>query len=132
LRNPADIRAFLNLSLAQISQFITDPTSHNQNIISRKTWWAWENETRTPHIDQVRQIEQVIASALHRELAYDSMLDESPRKFIIRIAVGARRWTVRAYVACARCGRMYNLRRIASRRCMRCVNKANVRAKGKK
>lgn len=124
LRGPADVRAFLGLSLRQISRGITDTRAHIEHPISRSLYYYWETEARTPTTEQVRQIERLIEKALHAELAYDVMLDESPRRFVIRISVGRSRWYIRAYVACTKCGRRYNIRRIASKRCKRCITKS--------
>ncbi len=124
LRGPSEIRAYLNLSLGQIRLEITDTTAHTPHPISRSLYHGWETGERVPHIEQVRQLERLIEKSLHAELAYDFMLDESPRRFVIRISVGRSRWYVKAFVACAKCKRMYNIRRIASKRCKRCITKS--------
>jgi hypothetical protein len=124
LRGPVDVRAFLNLSLGQIVLGITDTTARIPHPVHRSLYFYWEKGTRTPTIEQVRQIERLIEKALHAELAYDVMLDESLCKFVIRITVGRSRWYVRAYTACAKCKRMYNISRIASKRCKRCITKS--------
>jgi hypothetical protein len=124
LTGPADIRAFLNMSLSQISIQIIEPKSRVKNTINRSTYSYWESGRLTPRIEQVRQIEIILENALHAELAYDKMLDEYPRHFHIRIEVGARRWFVRAFVACAKCGRPYHITRLASKRCKRCITKS--------
>jgi hypothetical protein len=124
LRGPSDVRAFLGLTLGQIVMSITDTHAHIQHPVHRSLYYKWEIGERTPTVEQVRQIERLIEASLHSELAYDYMLDESPRKFKIRISVGRFRWYVRAYVACSKCKRMYNIRRIASKRCRRCITKS--------
>lgn len=124
MTGPADIRAFLNMSLSQISIQIIDPANRTKNTINRSTYSYWESGRLTPRIEQVRQIEIILENALHAELAYDKMLDEYPRRFHIRIEVGARRWFVRAFVACAKCGRTYHITRLASKRCKRCITKS--------
>ena len=124
LRGPADIRAFLGLSLGQIVLNIIDTAARIPRSVDRSLYYYWETGTRTPTIDQVRQLERLIEKSLHAELAYDSMLDESSRKFVIRISVGRSRWYVKAYTACARCKHMYHIPRIASRRCRRCIRKS--------
>jgi len=124
LTGPADIRVFLNLSLSRISIQITDPVSRTRNNINRSTYSYWESGRLKPRIEQVRQIELILENALHAELAYDKMLDEYPRRFHIRIEIGARRWFVRAIVACAKCGRPYHITRLVSKRCKRCITKS--------
>jgi hypothetical protein len=124
LAGPSDIRAFLDMSLSQISMLITNTASHSQNHINRSTYSYWESGRLSPQPDQVRQIETIIETELHKELAYDKMLDEYPRRFHIRIEVGARRWFVRAFVACVKCGRPYHITRLASKRCKRCITKS--------
>jgi len=124
LSGPADIRAFLDMSLAQIAALITNTASHSQNHINRSTYSYWESGRLTPQPDLVRQIETILETELHKELAYDKMLDEYPRKFHIRIEIGARRWFVRAFVACVKCNRTYHITRLASRRCRRCITKS--------
>lgn len=128
LRGPADIRAFLNLSLGQIAFNILDTTAHLNHPISRSTYWDWEVGRRKPTVEQVRQIERLIEKSLHAELAYDAMLDDSLlRKFVVRIKVGHSRWYVKAFTACSKCARMYHVTRIVSKRCKRCI----VRSKRK-
>jgi len=124
LRGPADVRAFLDLSLSQIVLNITDTKARIQHPVHRSLYYYWETGARTPTTEQIRQIERMIEKSLHTELAYDSMLDESKRKFVIRISVGRSRWYVKAYTACIKCKRMYNIRRIASKRCKRCITKS--------
>ena len=124
LRGAADVRAFLNVSLGQIALGIIDTSARIPHPIHRTLYYYWETGKRTPTIEYIRQIERMIETALHVELAYDVMLDESPRKFVIRIKVGRSRWYVKAYTACAKCRRMYNISRIASRRCKRCITKS--------
>ena len=124
LTGPADIRAFLQMSLSQISINITDPASRTKNSINRSTYSYWESGRLTPRIEQVRQIESILENALHAELAYDKMLDEYPRRFHIRIEVRERRWFVRAFVACAKCRKPYHITRLASKRCHRCITKS--------
>jgi len=124
LTGPADIREFLSLSLAQISMLITSTSSHTEHHIDRSTYSYWESGRLTPELAQMRQIETIISDGLHKELAYDKLLDEYPRRFHIRIEVGARRWFVRALTACAKCKRPYHITRLASKRCRRCITKS--------
>jgi hypothetical protein len=123
LHSLADVREFLNLSLRQLALHVTDPTSHAEHTISKSRIWDLEQGRGELHVEQIRQIEDVLEAALHAEFAYDRMLDESPRKFVVRITV-KKRWYVRAYTACAKCRRMYHITRISSRRCQRCINRS--------
>lgn len=124
IRDPRDARAFLDMSLSQITILIPNTTSSNHNHAAPSTYSDWESGRRTPHIEQVRVIETLLSDSITREMAYDKMQDEPERRFIIRIDVGQSRWTVKAFTTCTKCKKLYHITRRDSRRCKRCIGKS--------
>lgn len=125
IRSARDARSLLGLSLREMARHITDTTSHDQHHITRSQWCNFESGYRTMRIEQIRQVENVLAEALMNELAYDAMLSDVTRRFVVRIKIGMTgTWTTRVYTNCVKCGKPYNIARIDSKRCKRCIRKS--------
>jgi len=125
LKSPATARAFLGLSLRGIAEKITDTKSNDLHHVSRQFWSDVEHGRSKLEVEQVRQVESILAEALMNELAYDAMLSEVTRRFAVRIKVGRTgTWTTRVFTTCVKCKRAYHITRIASKRCPRCINRA--------
>ena len=122
IRSAAQARAFLALSLRELAEKITDTSSKDLHHISRSWLCDVEQGRRSFKVDQVRQIESVMAEALMQELAYDAMLSDVTRRFAVRIKVlRDGRWAVRVFTTCTKCSKVYNIARIDSKRCRRCI-----------
>ena len=128
LKSPAAARAFLELSLRGIADKIIDTKSNDSHHVSRQFWGDVEHGRSVLDVEQIRQVESILAEALMNELAYDAMLSEVTRRFAVRIST--RRdgsWTTRVFTTCVKCGKAYHITRIASKRCPRCINRAKRR-----
>ena len=124
LKSPAAARAFLGLSLRGIAEKIMDTKSNDLHHVSRQFWSDIEHGRSKLEVEQIRQVENVMAEALMVELAYDAMLSEVTRKFAVRISDRVGRWTTRVFTTCVKCKRAYHITRIASKRCPRCIRKS--------
>jgi hypothetical protein len=124
LKSPAAARAFLGLSLRGMAEKITDTKSSDLHHVSRQFWSDVEHGHSVLEVEQVRQVESILAEALMVELAYDAMLSEVTRRFAVRITDHRGRWTTRVFTTCVKCKRPYHITRIASKRCPRCINRA--------
>jgi hypothetical protein len=132
VKSARDARALLGLSLRGISNRITDTTSHDLHHISRSQWCDIESGRRHLRVEQFRQIETVLAEALMNELAYDAMLSDVTRRFVVRITIRRdARWSTKVFTTCVKCQRAYNITRIDSKRCRRCINRSKRLQKGK-
>jgi len=124
LKSPAAARAFLELSLRGIADKIIDTKSNDSHHVSRQFWGDVEHGRSVLDVEQIRQVESILAEALMNELAYDAMLSEVTRQFAVRIADRGGRWTTRVFTTCVKCGRAYHITRIASKRCPRCIRRS--------
>lgn len=122
IRSSAQARAFLGLSLTEMARRITDTTSHDLHHITRSQWCHFETGRRSIKVSQLRQVESILSETLMQELAYDAMLSDVTRRFAVRIKVlRDGRWMVRVFTTCVKCGKVYNIARIDSKRCRRCI-----------
>jgi hypothetical protein len=129
IKSASHARALLGLSLREIAKRITDTTSNDLHHISRSQWCDIESGRRHLRVEQLRQVESVLAEALMNELAYDAMLSDVTRRFAVRIII--RRdgsWMTKVFTTCVKCKRPYNITRIDSKRCRRCINRAKRKA----
>jgi hypothetical protein len=125
LKSPAAARAFLELSLRGIADKIIDTKSNDSHHVSRQFWGDVEHGRSALDVEQVRQVESILAEALMVEMAYDAMLSEVTRRFAVRIKVGRTgTWTTRVFTTCVKCKRAYHITRIASKRCQRCIRRS--------
>jgi len=125
LQSPAVARAFLGLSLRGMAEKITDTKSSDLHHVSRQFWSDVEHEHSDLEVEQIRQVESILAEALMVELAYDAMLSEVTRRFAVRIST--RRdgsWITKVFTTCVKCERAYHITRIASKRCPRCIRRS--------
>jgi predicted Zn-ribbon and HTH transcriptional regulator len=125
LKSAAAARAFLGFSQREMAERITFTNSHDLHHVSRKFWSDVEHGHSVLEVEQIRQVESILAEALMNELAYDAMLSEVTRRFAVRIST--RRdgsWITKVFTTCVKCGRAYHITRIASKRCPRCIRRS--------
>ena len=123
LRGIGDWLVYMDLSHAQACVLIPEPSAIHARHISRGQVNNFVQGRREIDPRQVRAIEDHTSKVLGDELRRDFHRPES-REYRVEITVGVRRWMVKAWVQCVKCGRFYNATREQTRRCRRCISRS--------